>query len=277
MVTRVHSATPGHPVLSVRDPSKTPASRPGHCRLGSAPTVCLPPFKNVSQFAIGSRIVAMRTKFVVCLVFAAGVASSAYYMQHIFPTNTLRSYAGYAANQMFEPTNDTFNSMVSDDFSIGPSQPITGLEVAFETTPGFNFSLIQGWRITIWRAKLGPTNTNKTFTGPRFPSPFTAWPQYTTYKQPTSIVQIFGTQASGSTYVAAFTLPNLTMPAGHYWVSVIPEAPFVGAGQVFLLDQPTPMVLGAGTPNDSCWSNPLNGFGAGTFLNSGGNASFSVY
>jgi len=219
----------------------------------------------------------MRTKFVVCLVLAAGVASSAYYMQHIFPTNTLRSYAGYASNQMFEPTNDTFNSMVSDDFSIGPGQPITGLEVAFETTPGFNFSLIQGWRITIWRAKLGPTNTNKTFTGPRFPSPFTAWPQYTTYKQPTSIVQIFGTQASGSTYVAAFTLPNLTMPAGHYWVSVIPEAPFVGAGQVFLLDQPTPLVLGAGTPNDSCWSNPLNGFGAGTFLNSGANASFSVY
>lgn len=208
----------------------------------------------------------IRTLLLGSFVAAGVVANAAVDMDHINKMGPSLHSTSFGVMQIF-PDYPTFSSMVLDDF-VATGQILTSAAVAFETgNGGGDISKIRGWQISIFQSvgdgMASGLGLNLNTVAQAFVSSAT-------------ISSIGGTSAAGPTYVASFGGLNLNLGStGHYWIGIAAEMEFVPEGQLFILGNSSPAVLGAGTANDAMGVNPGGSF-SGTPVAVVDNAAYQV-
>lgn len=216
----------------------------------------------------------MRTLLTLSFVAAGVMANAGLDMDHVNPIGTnLVSNAVFGVMQIFpDAASSDFSGTVIDDF-ISSGTAVSQVDVAFETNnANLNFALVQGWQVSIWSSVAAAANSGVTLNGGTVAQMLVPDAQV-------AISNLAGTGAQAAAKLASITglnLGGLTV-GGHYWIGVAPVLDFTATStQTFILNNLTPALLGAGTPNDEVGIQPNNGFGLGTTIPMQFNAAYAV-
>lgn len=168
----------------------------------------------------------------LALVASGATLKATVVMDQIGPGFTNQDAQAISASQDFEAANNAFDIAVIDDFVL-PSQfqldlievVFTGFGTAFTSSAKYTDGSVQAWRIEIYST---PANATTSLTGnvASVSIPFndpnvaitTPW--------------VTGSAVSAKVDLNVSSLPALNLPAGTYWLAVIPVMNFTGNGQL---------------------------------------------
>jgi hypothetical protein len=165
---------------------------------------------------------------------------------------TLGSTPGFGVNQIFGDFPE-FSGAVIDDFSLDQGLQLHTAAVVGEIT---NTYAPSGFQVSIWDSVANAASSGNSLSG------------NTVAQQFVPIGDVTTIPLADAVYAAIVPI-NLTLPAGDYFLGLIPVQDFVPNGQHFIISS------SAGTPggNNSVGINPGNGFGLGTSIGVNTNAA----
>jgi hypothetical protein len=211
--------------------------------------------------------VKLRSLIVVSCAVIGGVANAAIDMDHInVISGTLADMPTFGVMQI--AADYPFSGMVVDDFNAS-GNIVQSVSVAFDLGfTAFDFNQVRGWQISFFKSVADAAGSGFFLNGNTVAQTF----------QTSAIINpLAGTGAVSQAYVATFNNLNLDLGStGHYWVGVSVDAPFGNNGQMFILQNSWPVILGAGTANDAVGIDPLGTFGQGNPIPLQNNAAYQV-